>query len=177
MDVRIQNFLGREIVLPKDRSYDPEEGLWIQKQEDGRLAIGMTEPAVLMAGSIREMEFLVEDGIRVDAGEAVLLALTSKLKYLAVPFSGKLIFPEGASPLPARVNMKPYGTPLFYLIPEDDQVSGLVDAAGYAAVLRESEGSRNPGGHRGGVSPTCKAVYMGIGEQTLQVEPQSGRPR
>lgn len=167
MDVRFANFLGRELILPDDRSYDPVEGLWIKKEVGGRLAIGLTEPTVLMAGTVREVELLVEDGSKVSRGETVMLVLTAKLKYIAAPISGILVCPRGLSSLPEKIKEDPYGTTLFHIISEKEQIGVFLDASGYASALRDSDGARNPGGHKGGVSPTCKAVYMAIGEQNI----------
>jgi len=167
MDVRFENFLGRELVLPDDRSYDPTEGLWIKREDGGRLAIGMTEPTVLMAGTVREVELLVEHGSKVSKGETVILVLTAKLKYIAAPISGTLSFPKDLDPLPEKIVEDPYGTTLFHITSEKDEIGKFLDASGYASALRDSDGARNPGGHKGGVSPTCKAVYMAIGEQNI----------
>jgi glycine cleavage system H lipoate-binding protein len=168
MDFRFENFLGREIVIPSDRLYDPIEGLWVRKLEDGRLAVGMTEPTVLMAGAVREVEVLVENDSKVASGETAVLVLTAKLKYIAAPISGKVTCPPDMSSLPAKIIEDPYGTALFYILPEKDEMEKLVDAAGYVDSLKDSDGARNPGGHKGGVSPTCKAVYMALGEQRIK---------
>lgn len=167
MDVRFENFLGRELVIPDDRSYDPDEGLWIKELDDGRLAVGMTEPTVLMGGIVREVEMLIEDGGHVNAGDTVALALTSKLKYIATPVSGQLICPMDVGSLPTKIAQDPYGTILFQIIPVKHKIGELLDAAGYADALKDTDGARNPGGHKGGVSPTCKAVYMALGEQKI----------
>jgi len=168
MDVRFENFLGRELVLPKDRLYDPEEGLWIKREDGGRLAIGMTEPTLLMVGTVREIELLVEEGRKVSEGETVILVLTAKLKYIAAPISGTLSCPEDMGSLPEKIMDDPYGTTLFHITSEKDEMGKFLDASAYAGALRHSDGARNPGGHKGGVSPTCKAVYMALGEQKIK---------
>ncbi|AFM24782.1 GcvH-related protein [Desulfomonile tiedjei] len=167
MGVRFENFLGRELVLPDDRSYDPAEGLWIKREDTAKLAVGITEPTVLMGGTVREVELLVEDGSEVSKGETVILVLTSKLKYIAAPASGRLVSPKDLGSLPEKIVKDPYGSTLFYILSEKDEISDLLDASGYASTLKDSDGARNPGGHKGGVSPTCKAVYMAIGEQNI----------
>ena len=167
MDVTVTNFLGQELVLPDDRSYDPTEGLWIKEESAGRLAIGMTEPTVLMAGTVRQIELLVENGDEVRKGETVILVLTSKLKYVASPISGTLVCTDQLDSLPRRIVEDPYGTTLFHIITGKAELERLIDASSYASALRDSDGARNPGGHKGGVSPTCKAVYMAIGEQNI----------
>jgi glycine cleavage system H lipoate-binding protein len=167
MVVRFENFLGRELVLPSDLLYEPGEGLWIREEADGMLAIGLTEPTVLMGGTIRQVEFLVEDGSEVQQSETVILVLTSKLKYIGVPVSGTLVCASEPDSLPDKIVSDPYGTPLFRVRPQADYSGLFLDASGYACALRDSDGARNPGGHKGGVSPTCKAVYMAIGEQNI----------
>ncbi|MFC1835762.1 GcvH-related protein [Thermodesulfobacteriota bacterium] len=168
MTTTVKNFLGRELSIPEDRLYDPNEGLWLKEQPDGRLAVGLTEPSVLMAGAIRELEMLVADGSPVERGETVLLILTARLKYVAVPVAGKLEYSPDLNELSGGVGEDPYDGTIFFVTPETDDTPGLLDAAAYAESLKTSEGARNPGGHKGGVSPTCKAVYMGLGDQRIK---------
>lgn len=170
MDVKFENFLGRDLIIPDDRSYYPAEDLWLKKEDDGRVAVGLTEASVLMAGTIREVEFLVEDGSKVRTGETVALALTAKLKYIAAPLSGTLICPTDLGHLPPKLMEDPYRTVLFHMIPQGEEIGDFFDAEGYSNALKDSDGARNPGGNTGGVSPTCKAVYMGIRDQSIKKE-------
>ncbi|GAB4272691.1 MAG: hypothetical protein Kow0092_27820 [Deferrisomatales bacterium] len=164
MGVTVRNFLGRELTLPDDRSYEPEEGLWVRETGDGRLAVGLAEPTVLMVGGVREVELLVEEGEDVAAGQTVCLLLTSKLRYLGSPVGG-VVQRVATGP---EVNDDPYGVPLFFVSPTPGQSAALADAATYARKLAQSEGARNPEGKKGGVSSICKAVYWGIGQQKLK---------
>lgn len=164
MPVTVKNFLGHEITLPEDRAYLPEEGVWVKEESDGLLHVGLTEPALLLMGGIRQVESLVEDKVVIAAGETVCLALTGKLKYIASPASGRVTF---AHPGP-NLNKDPYGVALFSLADTDTDLSRLTDAAGYAKALGFSEGARNPEGHKGGVSSICKALYWGIGQQEIE---------
>jgi len=168
MDVTFSDFLGRDLILPGDRLYDPMEGLWIKREDDERLAVGMTEPTVLMGGTVREIEALVEDGRHVEPGDTVLLALTGKLKYLGAPVAGTLIYSADLASLPQKIGENPYEATLFHIVPDKAENPNLLDASGYATALKDSDGARNPGGHKGGASPTCKAVYAGLGEQTIK---------
>ncbi|MBI5446622.1 MAG: hypothetical protein HY900_36065 [Deltaproteobacteria bacterium] len=163
MSIVVKGILGREFSIPEDRSYVPEEGLWVKERPDGRLAAGLTEPAVLLAGGIRDVEPLVEEGARVEAGQTVCLVLTGKLKYLSSPLAGTVAF-AGAG---AETANAPYETPLFFLSTRPADRAPLADAAAYAAFLARSEGAKNPGGATGGGSATCKAVYGGLRSQTL----------
>lgn len=167
MTVQVEEFLGTVVSIPEDRLYDPEEGLWLKLQPDGRMAVGLTQPAVLMAGPIRNVERLVEQGTTVKAGETVLLGLTARLKYIACPIPGAVTFPESQDDPAVRVMKDPYDTPLFFVESSALEERHLSNAADYADFLRNSEGARNPKGLKGGVSPTCKAVYMGLGQQKL----------
>jgi len=168
MAVQVRNFLGRDITIPNDRLYDAHEGLWIKKREDGAIEIGITEPSILVAGMVREAEPLSEAGTTVAPGETVMLVLTSKLMYIASPISGVIGFPDFSAEVMQRLAENPYSVPLFSVVASEDTLPGLADAEKYADSLKDSEGSRNPGGRKGGVSPTCKAVYMGIGQQSLR---------
>lgn len=170
MDVKFENFLGRSLIIPDDRSYYPAEGLWLKEEDDGRVAVGLTGPSLLMAGTIREIEFLVEDGSSVRTGETVVLALTAKLKYIAAPLSGTLVCPTDLGHLTPGLHEDPYGTVLFHIVPQGEDTGDFLDAKGYSNALKDSDGARNPGGNTGGVSPTCKAVYMGIGDQSIKKE-------
>lgn len=57
---------------------------------------------------------------------------------------------------------------LFRIKPDEDasQVLKLFAAVReYAETLKGSDGHKNPGGIKGGISGICKAVYTGIREQ------------
>lgn len=168
MAVQVEEFLGNVIALPEDRLYEPEEGLWLKIEPDGRFAVGLTEPALLMMGTIRDIDILVDSGAKVDSGETVVLGLTARLKYIACPLAGIVTFPEQRDDLARRVMADPYNTPLFFVQPLDFDERGLSNAFEYSNFLRNSEGARNPKGLKGGVSPTCKAVYMGLGQQKFE---------
>ena len=163
MGVVIEEFLGKSITLPEDRSYLAEEGLWVQETADGRLAVGLAEPTLVMFGSVRQSEGVVDEGERVEAGQTVCLALTGKLKYFSAPAAGIVTF----APDVEGLNQSPYETPIFFISDGSAPEGALTDAAGYARFLADSEGSRNPKGHKGGTSPMCKAVYSSIGEQKI----------
>jgi glycine cleavage system H lipoate-binding protein len=171
MTTVVESFLGRELEIPEDRQYHSDEGVWLKPSAAGSYAVGLTEPALLMAGMIRDVEPLVEEGTHVEAGTAVILVLTARLKYLALPVSGTVTFAKGLKDCAARLTETPYDVPLLFIVPDRTQLMGLLDAVAYAHALRDSEGCRNPGGHKGGVSPTCKAVYMGLGQQRLVDHP------
>lgn len=166
----VPNFLGKVLELPENLRYEPMEGLWVDVRPDGRLAVGMSEPAALMAGALRDIEPLVPSGTHVVQGQTVLLLLTARLKYIAAPVAGIIEFPADETAAAERVADNPYGSALFAFAPDNKGLEHLLSAADYAEQLKDSEGARNPEGRKGGVSPTCKAVYMGLGGQKLTKE-------
>lgn len=166
MSLNIKNFLGREIAIPKEMRYDTEQHLWA-RWEKGRWALGLTEPALLMAGGLRQAEPLAEPGQEVTPGDMVLLALTGKLKYITSPLAGAVDYPADLAAAVAAAAADPYAAPLVFLAAPQAAGRALAAAAAYAQAVGLSEGARNPSGAQGGVSPTCKAVYQGIGAQRL----------
>ncbi len=165
----VHHFLGKSLEIPGDRLYLAGEGLWIMQQGSrDRLAVGLTEPALLMSGPVRQVEELAEPGSRVKAGQEVMLALTAKIKYLVAPLEGVISFPPEMDPLVEGLGRAPYETPLFFLSGADPASGPLCSAGDYARSLGDSDGSRNPTGAVGPGSSTCKAIYMGLGSQRLE---------
>ncbi len=169
MSAIIRNFLGKSLEIPGDRLYLAGEGLWIEEREgDDRLAVGLTEPALLMTGPVRQVEELAQPGSRVQKGQEVMLALTAKIKYLPAPLAGVIGYPPQMEALVEGLSRDPYGTPLFFLAGADTASGRLCSAGEYARSLGDSDGSRNPTGAVGPGSSTCKAIYMGLGAQRLE---------
>ncbi len=164
MAVEVQAFLGRNLTIPEDRHYVPEEHLWVKETEPGMWDVGLTEAGVLMCGGVREAELLVESGAAVEAGQTVCLLLTGKVKYLASPLTGRLL----PGDLGEDVNRSPYGVCLFRIKGAGPAPEGVVDAAAYARALQDSEGARNPGGVKGPGSSICRALYWGIQQQNFR---------
>lgn len=165
--INFEGFLGRSLKIPADLHYDSEQNLWARQKEPGLVEVGFAQPLILLVGGIKDLEPLVDDGAEVGAGDLVLLAITAKIRYLHSPLAGKVNFRPDLAGAIDRVAADPYDTPLFSLDGADIQGSDLADVGAYAKALGRSEGARNPGGHTGGVSPTCKAVYQGISGQRL----------
>ncbi len=164
MGIIVKAFMGRDLEIPEDRLYFPAEDLWVRAEGEGVYAVGLTEPGVLVTGGVRQVDLLVPEGEAVEAGQTTCLALTAKVRYVASPLAGEVRF---ARPGP-ELNDDPYGIPLFRVRAPDPDLSRLADAAGYAAVLADSEGARNPGGAKGPGSSICKALYWGIRQQKLE---------
>lgn len=166
----IKKFLGRQVEVPEDRRYYPKPGVWAQT--DGpEIKFGLTEPFLVLAGGFNEMDRLVEENQAVEAGEAVIFAITGKILYLEAPVAGNIVFNPAVKENIGLVWKDPYGSGwLFKIKPEaefDTELKNAAKAEEYIEYLRDSEGFRNPEGIKGGVSGICKAVYSGIRGQKL----------
>lgn len=60
MSVKFDNFLGRELIIPDDRLYDPAEGLWIKEQEIVK-TMDPLEAAAEIADAAKELFSLLGD--------------------------------------------------------------------------------------------------------------------
>jgi glycine cleavage system H protein len=164
----IEKFLGKRVQIPEDRRYYPEQGLWAKS--DGKVIIvGLTEPALVLAGGLTNLDWLVSEGESVTEGQAVAFAVTGKILYLNTPLAGTIHINAEAKENPSIVSKEPYGLGwLFRLDPDGDTdhvLQSLVDDQVYVESLKGTEGFKNPEGLKGGVSGICKAVYSGIREQ------------
>jgi len=166
----IEKFLGQKVEIPEDRRYAPRQGLWA-KQADQALVFGFTQPALVLLGGLKDMEWLVEDKQVVGAGDPVIFAITGKILYLETPVAGTIHFNPAAKKDLRAVCENPYGDGwLFSIEPAGDidhALQALAPHEEYLDSLRGSEGFKNPEGLKGGVSGICKAVYSGIGSQKI----------
>ena len=164
----IEKFLGQRVEIPDDRRYHLKQGLWAQTQ-DQDLVFGLTQPALILAGGINDLDWLVEDQVYVMDGQDVVFVITGKILYIATPIAGAVFFNPEVKQNPRLVSEDPYGSGwLFRIQPETDIIEtsqALPDAKTYIESLKGTEGFKNPEGLKGGVSGICKAVYSGIGEQ------------
>ena len=167
----IEKFLGRRVAIPEDRHYFPRQGLWAKRGER-EIVFGLTEPFLVMAGGFNELDWIVPDGQKVNAGEAIIFAITGKILYIDSPVDGTVFFNSDLKNDPTKVVGDPYGTGwLFKAKPEaglDSAVSNASDHRQYMISLKGSEGFKNPEGLKGGVSGICKAVYSSIKEQKFE---------
>lgn len=167
----IEKFLGRGVNIPEDRRYYAKQGLWAKPEED-EVAFGLTEPFLVLAGGLTELDWLCEDGQVVEQNEAVVFAITGKIQYIEAPIEGIVFFNSPLKKDPAAVDQDPYGSRewLFKIKSQADihqVLTASLDAHQYLESLKGSEGFKNPEGLKGGVSGICKAVYSGIREQKL----------
>jgi glycine cleavage system H protein len=164
----IEKFLGQRVEIPQDRRYHLKQGLWA-KAQDQDLVFGLTQPALVLAGGINDMDWLVEDRVSVTDGQDVVFAITGKILYISTPVAGVVFFNAEAKQNPSIAAEDPYGKGwLFRIQPvadSNDARQSLADAQTYIESLKGTEGFKNPEGLKGGVSGICKAVYSGIREQ------------
>ena len=164
----IEKFLGQRVDIPEDRRYHLKQGLWARRQAQD-LVFGLTQPALVLAGGVNDLDWLVEDEASVAAGQDVVFVITGKILYISTPVAGVLCFNSEVKQNPSLASEDPYGKGwLFRVKPEANQEEvwrALADPQAYIESLKGSEGFKNPQGLKGGVSGICKAVYTGIREQ------------
>jgi glycine cleavage system H protein len=166
----IEKFLGRRVEIPEDRRYAVKEGLW-GKIKDQAIEFGLSQPALVLLGGVKDMDWLVKDGEKVEAKEAVIFVITGKILYIDSPVAGRVQFHSELREDPKCIMGDSYGAGwLFRVQPAGGVTTAylqLASAKAYLESLKSSEGFRNPEGLKGGVSGICKAVYTGIGDQKM----------
>lgn len=166
----IKRFLGQRVEIPADRRYHSKQGLWAREQ-DHDIAFGFTQPALVLAGGVNDLDWLVRDEESVQVGQDVVFVITGKILYISSPLAGVIFFNPETKKSPSLVSEDPYETGwLFRIKPSADKMEvrqTLDDAQAYIQSLRGTEGFKNPEGLKGGVSGICKAVYSGIREQKI----------
>lgn len=166
----IEKFLGQRVEIPENCRYDVKQGLW-GRGFDETFVFGLTEPALVLSGGVKDVEWLVDDGQTIRKGEAILFAITSKILYIDAPIAGSVQFNEDIQKNAASIMADPYHDGWLFLIEPKDEFDQayltLSSPQDYLDKLRLSEGFKNPDGLKGGVSGICKAVYSGIGEQKI----------
>ena len=164
----IEKFLGRRVEIPEDRKYYAKQGLWASFQED-EVVFGFTEPALVLAGGVNDLDWLVSEKTLVQQGQDVVFVITGKILYLDSPLQGTILFNPDIKQNLSLAMEDPYARGwLFRIKPEgelEDSSQTAMDARQYLESLKASEGFKNPEGLKGGVSGICKAVYSGIREQ------------
>lgn len=164
----IEKFLGQRVEIPEDRRYHSKQGLWA-KAQDHELVFGLTPAALILAGGINDLDWLVENEVSVTDGQDVVFAITGRILYVSTPVAGAVFFNPEAKQNPSLISADPYDKGwLFRIRPvadRNDAWQTLADAPAYIESLKGSEGFKNPEGLKGGVSGICKAVYSGIREQ------------
>ena len=164
----IEKFLGQRVEIPEDRKYYSKQGLWA-KPEDNDMVFGFAEPALVLAGGVNDLDWLVSGNASVEQGQDVVFVITGKILYLDTPLQGIISFnPEVKQNLSLAME-DPYGQGWLFRIKPDIGLAETgptaMDAQEYTESLKGTDGFKNPEGLKGGVSGICKAVYSGIREQ------------
>jgi len=166
----LEKFLGKRVEIPEDLRYQMKQGLWAKKL-DKNIVFGLTQPALLLLGGVKDIEALVSEGTIVKPGDSVFFAITTKILYIDVPIGGAIQYNKSVQENPAAIGDNPYGEGwLFRIQPEGDIEKSYLTLAStkeYILSLSKTDGLRNPLGLKGGVSGMCKAVYSGINNQNL----------
>ena len=168
--VIIEKFLGRRLEIPEDLRYAVKPGLWAKKDESV-VTFGLSEPALILAGGLKDLDWLVTEGQAVQKGETVIFAITGKILYIDSPMKGEIHYNDGIKHAPELVLSDPYHQGWLFKLTSGEETekdfNRLANASAYAESLKSSEGCKNPEGLKGGVSGVCKAVYSGIGTQKI----------
>ena len=166
----IEKFLGKKVEVPQNLRYHAKQGLWAKKT-DRNIVFGFTQPALVLMGGIKDMDWLIEDGSAVHSGDSVVFAITGKILYIDAPIGGAIQYNQSLHADATQIIADPYGQGWLYLIQPrgdiDKSYMSFASSEGYIESLQTTEGLKNPEGLKGGVSGICKAVYSGIGDQKL----------
>jgi glycine cleavage system H lipoate-binding protein len=166
----IEKFLGQRVEIPEDREYYAKQGLWA-KPQDQHMVFGFTEPALVLAGGINDLDWLVSEKAAVKPGQDVVFVITGKILYIDTPLQGIIFFNPDVKHNLSLAREDPYTEGwLFRIKPDadlDKSSQTALDAHGYTESLKGTEGFKNPEGLKGGVSSICKAVYSGIRDQKI----------
>ncbi len=166
----IEKFLGQRVEIPEDRKYYTKQGLWAKPVDDD-MVFGFTEPALVLAGGVNDLDWLVGENVSVNQGQDVVFVITGKILYIDTPLQGIISFNAEVKENLSLTSQDPYGKGWLFRIKTDagKAETGLnfADAQEYKECLKGSDGFKNPEGLKGGVSGICKAVYSGIREQKL----------
>lgn len=123
-------------TFPADRKYHPDH-LWARKQDDGNVVVGVSDYAQEQLGSVIFID-LPEVGAHFDQGQSCASIESVKVTSEAiVPVAGTVVaVNEALADTPDLLNDSPYGDGwLVRLHPDDEDMSGLLDAAAYEAQL------------------------------------------
>ena len=164
----IEKFLGKRVEIPEDRKYIAKLGLWA-KAVGETMVFGFTEPALVLAGGVNDLDWLVDDNASVKQGQDVVFIITGKIMYIDTPVDGNISFNRALKQNLSLISEDPYGKGWLFSIKPPAAMEAIgrdfADAGKYEEALKVSEGFKNPEGLQGGVSGICKAVYSGIRDQ------------
>lgn len=127
--------------LPEELRYSKEHE-WVRVSADGggRAVVGITDFAQDALGDVVYVQ-LPDVGLEVVADASVAeIESTKSVSEVYSPVSGKVVEVNTAlDDTPEAVNQDPYGAGWIFAIELSDpaQVEGLMDAAGYRALIEE----------------------------------------
>lgn len=166
----IEKFLGKRVEVPEALRYHVKQGLWA-KRTGTSIVFGFTQPAMVLMGGIKDLDWLVDDGATVKPGDSVVFAITGKILYIDAPIGGAIQYNKSLLESLTPISENPYDQGWLFLVqPQGDierSYMSLAPSEAYMKSLQATEGLKNPEGLKGGVSGICKAVYSGIGDQKL----------
>ena len=87
----IEKFLGKRVEIPEDRRYYTKQGLWA-KSDGWGIIFGLSEPALVLMGGLKDLDWLVKEGQPIKEGESVIFAITGKILYIDSPIAGIIYF-------------------------------------------------------------------------------------
>lgn len=125
--------------IPADLKYTASHE-WVRLEADGTLTVGITDHAQEALGDVVFLE-LPEAGRSLAAAEACAVIESVKAASdIYAPVAGEVLETNTAvADAPEAVNADAYAAWLFKLKPADGaDLSGLLDAAGYAAAIAEA---------------------------------------
>lgn len=125
--------------IPNDLRYAKSHE-WAKAEADGTVRVGITDHAQGALGDVVFVE-VPEAGRKVKAGEACAVVESVKAASdIYAPVSGEILEGNGAlADAPETVNQDAYGNGWFLRIKPDspDELKNLLDAAGYAQLLKD----------------------------------------
>ena len=149
----IEKFLGQRVEIPEGRKYFAKQGLWAKSEDDG-MVFGFTEPALVLAGGVNDLDWLVSENVSVKQGQDVVFVITGKILYIDTPLQGIISFNPGVKQNLSIAIEDPYGKGWLFRIKPDTGIGEAgqtaMDAQGYTESLKETDGFKNPEGLKGG---------------------------
>lgn len=122
--------------IPDDLRYSSDHE-WV-RLEDGKARVGITDYAQDALGDVVFVD-LPEVGSQVSAGESISeVESTKSVSDIYAPVAGTVAEVNAdLADAPERLNEDPYGEGWIFVLTVDDpgQVSGLLDAAAYRALV------------------------------------------
>ena len=138
----IEKFLGQRVEIPEDRKYYVKQGLWAKAQDDD-MVFGFTAPALVLAGGVSDLDWLVGEAVSVKQGQDVVFAITGKILYIDSPIQGTIFFNPAVKQNLSLVIEDPYGKGwLFRIKPDADSEAVRQNRYGCKRIYRKLKRDR-----------------------------------